>query len=301
MVRINVDAGHGSNTSGKRTPPLPVNVDFDDDGVIDVKKSNSIKEHFANVKVAVLLVEELKRCGFSVTKTGFDDANADNDMDMSISGRQKAVKGAACDYSVSIHFNAYGDGKSFNSAEGVSVYIHSSYPKDSRKLATKVLNQLITGTKQKNRGVLTANLGMCNCKAMNTKAAILVETAFMTNRNEAINMMGKKKFWEETAMEIAKGICDYTGVSYVKKPKETKQPTLYKVNAGSYTTESEANKAVGQLKRKGFKDLLVYSVKVSGKTVYRVQLGIFSSKVNADNMLVRAKSAGFTKAFILKG
>ncbi len=300
MIRINVDAGHGSNTLGKRTPPMPVNVDFDGDGVVDVKKGNAIKEHFANVKVAILLVEELKRCGFVVTKTGFDDADATNDADVSISGRQKTIKNAACDYSVSIHFNAYGDGQSFNSAQGVSVYIHSSYPKDSRKLATKVLNQLTTGTKQKNLGILTANLGMCNCKLMNTKAAILVETAFMTNQNEAVNMMGKKKFWEEAATEIAKGICDYTGVTYVKKPAETKTTTLYKVNAGSYTTESEANKAAAQLKKKGFNDLLIYSTKVSGKTVYRVQLGIFSSKENADKMLARAKAAGFTKAFTVK-
>ncbi|MDF2511197.1 MAG: hypothetical protein K0S04_1063 [Herbinix sp.] len=300
MIRINVDAGHGSYTSGKRTPPMPVNVDFDGDGVVDVKKGNTIKEHFANVKVAMLLVEELKRCGFAVTKTGFDDADAGDDTDVLISSRQKTVKNAACDYSVSIHFNAYGDGQSFNSAQGASVYIHSSYPKDSRKLATKVLNQLMAGTKQKNLGVLTANLGMCNCKLMNTKAAILVETAFMTNQNEAINMMGKKKFWEEAAIEIAKGLCEYTGVTYVKKPAETKPATLYRVHAGSYTTESEANKAAEQLKKKGFKELFVYSAKVSGKTVYRVQLGIYSSKENADKMLARAKAAGFTKAFTLK-
>ena len=300
MIRINVDAGHGSNTSGKRTPPMPVNVDFDGDGVADVKKGNIIKEHFANVKVAVLLAEELKRCGFAVTKTGFDDADAGDDTDVSISGRQKAVKDAACDYSVSIHFNAYGDGQSFNSAQGVSVYIHSSYPKDSRKLADKVLKQLLMGTKQNNLGINSANLGVCNCKVMNTKAAILVETAFMTNQNEAVNMMGKKKFWEEAAVEIAKGVCDYTGVTYVNKPAETKSTILYKVHAGSYTTESEANKVVEQLKKNGFKDLYVYSAKVSGKTVYRVQLGIFSSKENADKMVARAKAAGFSKAFTLK-
>ncbi len=300
MIRINVDAGHGSNTSGKRTPPLPVNVDFDGDGVADVLKGNTIKEHFANVQIAVLLVAELKRCGFEVSKTGFDDANAGNDADVSISGRQKAIKAAGCDYSVSIHFNAYGNGKTFNSAEGVSVYIHSSYPKDSRKMAGKILNQLVMGTKQKNRGVQSANLGICNCKVMNTKAAILVESAFMTNLNEAVNMMGKKKYWEETAVEIAKGICEYTGVTYVKKPTGSKAAVIYKVQAGSYGSKTEANKAAEQLKKKGFKEMYVHSAKVSGKTVYRVQLGIFSTKENADKMLARAKAAGFSKAFIQK-
>lgn len=51
-MRIAVDAGHGSNTVGKRTPPMPVDIDFNGDGIIDVKKGDSIREHIANTGVA---------------------------------------------------------------------------------------------------------------------------------------------------------------------------------------------------------------------------------------------------------
>ena len=61
---INVDAGHGSNTAGKRTPPLPSAIDIDKDGKVDIKKGEQYREHYANVGVASLLVEELQRCGF---------------------------------------------------------------------------------------------------------------------------------------------------------------------------------------------------------------------------------------------
>ncbi len=234
-------------------------IDLEKDGVIDVKKGTTIREHIANVGVAMLLVSELERCGFDVIKSGFDDSNAYDDEDTALTKRQQTIKNAGCEYSVSIHFNAYGDGDSFNSAEGVGIYIHSHYPKDSKTFATKVLNQLSQGTKQKNRGITPAQLALCNCNTMGTKASILVECAFMTNQKEAVNMMGSMNFWEETAAEIAKGVCDYTGVMYVEKKDEDKS---------------------------------------NSDNLYKVQIGAFKNKSNADKMLVKAKAAGFTDAFI---
>ena len=42
---------------------------------------------------------------------------------------------------------------------------------------------------------------MCNCNSMDTKAAILVELAFMTNEKEATTMMANEAFWKESAQE----------------------------------------------------------------------------------------------------
>lgn len=42
-IRIAIDTGHGSNTAGKRTPPMPVDVDFESDDIVDVKKGQPIK------------------------------------------------------------------------------------------------------------------------------------------------------------------------------------------------------------------------------------------------------------------
>jgi len=303
-IRIAVDAGHGSNTAGKRTPPLPQDVDFNHDNVVDAAKGDRIREHIANMNVALFLTEELIRCGFSVIVTGFDDNNGYDDEDISLANRQQLIKKGECDYSISIHFNAYGDGESFNSAQGVGVYIHNTYPKDSKALAAKVLSYLIGGMSQTNRGISSAGLAMCNCNAMNTKASILIECAFMTNLYEAINMAGNEDYWEETAVEIAKGICDYTGVAYVEKEAAVAAKegngVLYKVQVGAFRSKANADSMVNRVKTAGFSDAFIAVTTVDGRPLYRVQIGAYSIKENADRMLGRVKAAGFADAFIQK-
>ncbi len=214
---INIDAGHGTNTAGKRTPPLPVIIDIDGDGKTDVKKGGQYREHYANVGVATLLVAELKRCGFDTMQTGFDDEDPANDPDTALSSRQSAIAKANCDYSISIHFNAHGNGAEFTTAEGVGVFIHDKYAGQSEKLAQSVLKHLAGGSTQKNRGVSKKALAMCNCNSMDTKAAILCELAFMTNEHEATTLMANKTFWKECAQEICKGVCEYTGIKYISE------------------------------------------------------------------------------------
>ncbi len=227
-IKIAVDAGHGTDTAGKRTPPMLEDIK---NGNISIKKGEQYREHYANVGVAAVLIQELKRCGFDTLQTGFDDADPTNDPDTALSARQAAIAKANCDYSISIHFNAYGDGQSFNSAQGVGIYIHDKYAGQSEKLAQIVLKHLSGGSKQTNRGVSKQSLAMCNCNAMDTKASILCELAFMTNEHEAINMMANEAFWLESAQEIAKGICEYTGVKYIAEsytPTKTITPTSAK-------------------------------------------------------------------------
>jgi N-acetylmuramoyl-L-alanine amidase len=216
-MKINIDAGHGANTAGKRTPPMPTALDVDKDGTIDIKKGEQYREHFANVGVAYLLIQELERCGIDTMQTGFDDDNAADDPDTALETRQKAIAAAKCDYSISVHFNAYGDGASFNSGEGVGICIHDKYAGKSEKMAQTVLKYLAGGTTQKNRGVSKQSLAMVNCNTLNTKAAILCELAFMTNKREAVELMASKVFWKECAKEICKGVCEYTGTKYVEE------------------------------------------------------------------------------------
>jgi N-acetylmuramoyl-L-alanine amidase len=199
--KIAIDSGHGSNTAGKRTPPFLRKL-------FGVKKGEQYREHYANTEIAKILYTELALRGYDVIRTGWNDANAKDDPDESLSSRQKKIKAAKCDVSVSIHFNAYGDGNTFNSAEGVSVHIHDKYANQSEKLAKCVLNELTKGTKQKNRGIVRQALALCNCRTMGTKASILIEAAFMTNEREA-ELMVNPKFWLETAVEIANGIEKY--------------------------------------------------------------------------------------------
>lgn len=196
--KVAVDAGHGSNTAGKRTP-------------------NGYREHWINVKCANFFNEAMKRCGFETMKTGWDDTNSTDDADVALSARQQQIRNAGCDISVSWHANAFGDGKTYNNSQGIETLIHndSVKAKDSGPLAIKVQNNLIKGTQQKNRGVKTQSLAMCNCAAMGTKASILIEIGFMTNKHEA-ELMQTDAFCLECAEEAAQGICEYFGVNYIK-------------------------------------------------------------------------------------
>ncbi len=214
-IKINIDAGHGTNTAGKRTPPIPEAIKVNEK--ITIKRGEQFREHIANVGVAYYLEKELLRCGFDTMRTGWDDANAYDDEDTALSARQSAIAKANCDYSISIHFNAYGDGNSFNSAEGIGIYIHNKYVGQSKKLADTVLKHLVQGSNQKNRGVSPASLAMCNCNNMDVKGAILIELAFMTNKREAVELMANESYWKESAVEIARGLCEYTGIKYIQE------------------------------------------------------------------------------------
>lgn len=196
--KIAIDAGHGSNTAGKRTP-------------------NGWLEHYTNVKCANYFDIAMRRCGFETVKIAWDDINSKDDADVSLATRQSQIRNSKCDISVSWHANAFGDGKSYNAAQGIETLIHNNSVKvkDSGSLAIKVQNHLIKGTKQKNRGVKSANLAMCNCVAMGTKASILIEIGFMTNEYEA-QLIQSDSFCLECAEEAAQGVCEYFGVTYVK-------------------------------------------------------------------------------------
>ena len=253
-LKIAIDAGHGSNTAGKRTPPFPKDVRVSDKLVI--KKGEQFKEHVANVGVCYYLEQELQRCGFATMRTGWNDDNAFDDPDTPLTDRQRAIALANCDYCISIHFNASGDGKSFNDAQGIGVFIHNKYPGQSKRLAEIVLKHLVGGSVQKNRGVKADALAMCNCNSLDTKAAILCELAFMTNEHEAVNMMANEAFWKECAREICQGLCEFTGVKYV--PEETiEKKALYRVQIGAFANKANAEKLAAELKKKGYDATIV--------------------------------------------
>lgn len=216
-IKIAIDAGHGSNTTGKRAP-------------------DGYREHYANVKVASYFAKAMDRCGISYIKTGWNDDNALDDVDSSLSARQKQIKVAKCDYSISFHFNASGNGKTYNSAQGIETLISNKSAGDSLKMANIIHKYLIQGTTQKNRGVKTQALAMCNCGVMGTKASILIECAFMTNGYEE-GLMKSDAFCKECAEEAAKGFCEYVGVKYVNPTGSTSFTSTTKPTTSSASSK----------------------------------------------------------------
>lgn len=214
--KIAIDAGHASNTAGKRHP-------------------DGYREHWSNVKMAYFFNEILLANGdFETIKVGWNDANFyDDNVNILLADRQKIINKSGALISISFHANAYGDGKSYNSANGVCTYLHNDEIKaqDSLTLAKLVQSELIKGTTQKDRHTKKANFAMCNCTAMGTKAAILIESAFMTNERESA-LLKTDAFCLEVAEETAQGLFNYLGYdgnvklgnkSYpdIKNPEET--------------------------------------------------------------------------------
>lgn len=214
---IAIDAGHGSNTAGKRT--------FD-----------GYREHWINVRCSYFFEKALKRCGFKTLRIGWDDTNAKDDSDPSIVNRQNAVRAAGVDAVVSWHANHSG-GKDWDSAAGVETFIHvtASKRQDSERLAKLIQAELIKGTEQKNRGVKTGNFGMCNATYMRCDAAALIEIGFMSNQLEA-GLMKTDKFCKEQAEDACRGLCKYYGYKYVVQSSATSStPASHPDQKPSYT------------------------------------------------------------------
>lgn len=230
MTKIAIDAGHGSATAGKRTP-------------------DGYREHWINVKSAYYCEQYLKARGIETLRVAWDDTISTDDTDVALGTRQNQIKKAKCDYSISFHANAYGDGVSYNSGQGVETLIHITPSRrgDSQKLAESVQAQLIKGTAQKNRGVKTQQLAMCDCKTMGTKASILVEIGFMTNKHEA-ELMKTDAFCKEQGEDAARGILNYLEVpDKVVSTASSTLTTPQKVNV-TYAVQIEGGKTLPAVK-----------------------------------------------------
>jgi N-acetylmuramoyl-L-alanine amidase len=290
---INIDAGHGSNTAGKRTPLLPISIDMNKDGKTDFAKGTQIREHYANVMCAYYYEKYLQEYGIKTMRTAWDDTNFKDDMDVSLLTRQQQVRTSDAVLSVSWHWNACGNGLNFNDSQGIEVFYHEAASKagDSKSFAEAVLSELVKGTKQLNRGAKEAELAMCNCSVMNTQAAILIESGFMTNLKEAA-LMGDEAYWMECGKEAAKGTIQYlTGdiptssitkdggkAVYWLQMMLNKHSTAGIPVDGDYGTRT-MNAVVAYWKRIGFKKDGKYAGwTVGNKTIMALAAGVHSNK-----------------------
>lgn len=215
-MRIGIDAGHRSTTPGKRTPPMPYDVDVYGDGSYIIRAGEQLHEHVAAVGVAVKLDAALRRCGLETYKVAWDDADGTNDETLDdLTERQLYVLEGECDLLISIHWNAYG--AEFNTANGVETWYHSTPARagDSARLAELIQAYIVQATGQRDRGVKRDSWAMCDCVMLGTKAAALVELGFMTNEKEAITMMANTAYWQTAAEAICRAACEYCGVDYV--------------------------------------------------------------------------------------
>jgi N-acetylmuramoyl-L-alanine amidase len=180
-VKIVIDAGHGPETPGKRSP----------DG--------SLWEYQFNSAVARFLADELLH-GYEGVEILFTHAD---DRDVPLKERTDRANAWGADLFVSIHANAYGDG-GWNEAKGIETYVYTTRPAAALKLAEAVHRNLIRATGRPDRGVKTANFHVLRETKM---PAILVECGFMTNRQE-VAFLKCDEYRRKCATAIAGGIAE---------------------------------------------------------------------------------------------
>lgn len=233
-LKIAVDAGHGFNTAGKRSAPFVKSITHIHNGKkVTVKKGECFREHVANAGVAYYLAAELESFGISVFRSCFNGFDGTKDcVDPSIKARQQAIRNAKCDYSVSCHFNAYGDAKCFNTGQGIETLYHLDKAKvgQGKELAMAIQNRIKGVYGQKNRGIVGGKAwGMCNSVGMNVKAAVIMEYAFMTNQKEAESYFCNPQAWFNYAYATARGIIDYVtdGVPKIVDKNSDKKAVMW--------------------------------------------------------------------------
>ena len=150
--KIVLDAGHGYNTAGKRTP-------------------NGIREWSLNNAVCNYIAEYLKEYDVIITRT--DDTTGKTDI--SLSRRVERINSINPDIFISIHHNAY-NGK-WGTHGGIEVYSHTQGTATDKKLANIIAPLLAKETGLKNRGPKTMQLAILGCKT--SIPAVLCEGGFM--------------------------------------------------------------------------------------------------------------------------
>lgn len=190
-AKIVVDAGHGGS----------------DSGAIGV---NDLQEKTVNLDIARRLRDLLVQRGYEVAMS------RDTDDFISLKGRVDFTNGQQPDLFVSVHANSY-----FNAgARGAMVlyyddaYPQSSYPAseemkaltpESRKLAQQVLDAFVQTTGLENKGLVPSAVYVVR---MGTVPSILVETAFLSNAEDA-ELLASDSMRQTMALGIARGIEAY--------------------------------------------------------------------------------------------
>lgn len=199
---IAVDSGHGMETEGKQTPPIP-------EAWFGKKAGDVIHEKEFNKPAADYLIKALERCGFTTINV------SPGTTDVSLTQRYTAANNANADAFVSKHYNA--STGSWGSANGIETIISQYASDNTKKLAQLVHKELITAHGRTDRGVKTdieqsgINIAVLRYTKM---PAILTESGFMDNVAEAKTMLDPQ-FQIADAIATCKGLCTYFGVNYV--------------------------------------------------------------------------------------
>jgi N-acetylmuramoyl-L-alanine amidase len=179
-MKIMIDAGHGPETKGKRSP----------DG--------RLREFHFNAPVADEVKKQLMAIGHSVIFSHLPD------QDVPLHERTALANRLNVDFFVSIHANA--SGTAFNAASGIETFTFPNSSAAAKRLGSFVHQALIQSTGRKNRGQKQADFAVLRDTRM---PAVLIECGFMTNPEE-LELLKSESYRKRCARAIAFGIDCYS-------------------------------------------------------------------------------------------
>ncbi|MFD1203612.1 N-acetylmuramoyl-L-alanine amidase [Sporosarcina contaminans] len=191
MVKVALDAGHGINTPGKRTP----------DGE---------REWSFNSKVIAAAIKYLKDYP-NVEVLRLDDPTGKTDVPLA-TRTNKANKWKA-DILISMHHNA-NTGK-WGSWTGTETYTYTGSWKNAERLAAIVQKKMVAVYGLRDRGLKKANFHMTRESAM---PAILIEGGYMDSTIDIVKLRDDK-ILDAAGKAIAESVAEYFGLK--KKPGAT--------------------------------------------------------------------------------
>lgn len=245
---------------------INVHAGHNPDGKAGCGAVGIIRESTENRNVKNEVIRQLKALGHTVYDCTVDDGAAHGNVTAASDVLTKIVKKCnanTVDLDVSIHFNA-GAKDADSSATGTEVYICTADSK-AKGTAQSICNA-ISALGFKNRGVkVNGNLYVLR---KTTAPAVLVECCFIDDKDDVA-------LYDSVSMASAI-VYGITG----QKCQESNKPA----DAGKEASTTPADTAATEQ-----------------KVIYRVQVGAYSVRSNAEAMQKRLKAAGFDNFMVKKG
>lgn len=198
-----IDAGHGNNTPGKRTPDGMREYEFNKATALYLE--SMLELQYKNVTV----YHVYDKGGADVSLTS--RTNKANQIYAKYRSKVHAGTHEVC--LISIHANAFGSG--WNSARGIETYSWNGHSPNSDALAKTMQSALIDTLGLYDRGAKKANLHMVREPDF---TSILVELGFMTNKEEA-TLLKSDAYRHKCAVAIINGLNRHYGLEKKPTPK----------------------------------------------------------------------------------
>jgi N-acetylmuramoyl-L-alanine amidase len=204
-MRICLDAGHGIETAGKRSP---------DGTLIEYEFNRDVTNRIKTI---------LERHGVEVLLTCDDEHDVDLDIRCDYANKNKV------DYFVSIHANA--DEEFWTSANGWEIHIVGKGG-NAEKLA-KCIHKYSKELGLKDRGIKVSNFQVLKDTSM---PAVLIEHGFYTNKEEC-EKLKDSNFRQKCAECDAKGILEHLGIKYISNIQDENEPSAWALTAWNWCKE----------------------------------------------------------------